>query len=346
MASSSPRFGNYGTPSPSHRPGLYSPRLTDLHKLCTWHYEDVQTAFPSFIMNHFANNSVYDAFNGTDYTPHNLKNYPEHSHWRKGLHPQPPGSPKIVGSLCDIADTDAPANGRGERMHYTLMRVGPFTSNGGDDWWQYAGHDTLKLSRQLSGGRTIGIGSHWVVGVEKSSGVPLGYPPMHVHHIHLVPSKPWLRYQWATPATAGWRNVLHHLANEQGAAYYVPNYVMEQHGEWDLCDIHDGVSDGGVGGTGKEECYAETLPPGYVNLIDFPLDFEGELNDGREVGAPDLTWWLEIGIGWTYEVSHVHIHRLPSPPSQPLRQHRLPSPPSATPPTAAAAVLTLSVLCA
>ena len=137
MASSSPRFGNYGTPSPSHRPGLYSPRLTDLHKLCTWHYEDVQTAFPSFIMNHFANNSVYDAFNGTDYTPHNLKNYPEHSHWRKGLRPQPPGSPKIVGSLCDIADTDAPANGRGERMHYTLMRVGPFTSNGGYDWWHH-----------------------------------------------------------------------------------------------------------------------------------------------------------------------------------------------------------------
>ena len=170
---------------------------------------------------------------------------------------------------------------------------------------------------------------------------------MHVHHIHLVPSKPWLRYQWATPATAGWRNVLHHLANEQGAAYYVPNYVMEQHGEWDLCDIHDGVSNGGVGGTGKEECYAETLPPGYVNLIDFPLDFEGELNDGREVGAPDLTWWLEIGIGWTYEVramcTYKDCHHRPLSHSDSTDCHHTAL--SATPPTAAA-VLTLSVLCA
>ena len=116
---------------------------------------------------------------------------------------------------------------------------------------------------------------------------------MHVHHIHLVPSKPWLRYQWATPSTASWRNVLHHLTTEQGAAYYVPNYVMEQHGEWDLCDIH--LTEAG--------CFAEHLPHGFTNLIDFPLDFEGELNDGREVGAADLEWWLEIGIGWTYDTA-------------------------------------------
>ena len=95
------------------------------------------------------------------------------------------------------------------------------------------------------------------------------------------------------PATAGWRNVLHHLTEEQGAAYYVPNYVMEQHGEWDLCDIH----------TSKTGCFAEELPSGYTNLIDFPLDFEGELNDGRRVGAPDLNFWLEIGLGWTYDVT-------------------------------------------
>jgi len=68
---------------------------------------------------------------------------------------------------------------------------------------------------------------------------------------------------------------------------------MEQHGEWDLCDIR----------AGETGCFAESLPAGYANLIDFPLDFEGELNDGRRTHAPNLTWWLEIGVGWTSEVA-------------------------------------------
>ena len=351
----STRFGNYGTPSAARELGLYSQRLDEIYERCErrFDYQPIASAFPSFIMNHFANNSVYDAFKGTDYTPHNLGAYPEHSHWRTGLRPRPVGSRPVVGGLCEV---EMAAQRDGGSLQYTLMRVGPFTSNGGYDWWQYAGHDTLKLSRHLSGGRTIGIQSHWVTAVEEATGRPLGYPPMHVHHIHLVPSKPWLRYQWATPATAGWRNMLHHLTTEQGAAYYgepaspsvapngpraaprvrarpqraarrphararrceqlshtrhawkmvreldahaesvrsracgaVPNYVMEQHGEWDLCDIREE----------GEGCFAESLPRGFLNLVDFPLDFEGELNDGREVGAPNLSWYLEIGLGWT-----------------------------------------------
>lgn len=78
-------FGNYGTPDSSLVAGLYTQQLEELYARCHFEYEPVATAFPTFIMNHFANNSVYDAFNGTDYTPHNLVNYPEHSHWRKGL---------------------------------------------------------------------------------------------------------------------------------------------------------------------------------------------------------------------------------------------------------------------
>jgi len=277
------RFGNYGTPI-ADASSLYKQRLDELHARCTFDYHPVAEAFPSFIMNHFADNKLYDAFNGTDYTPHNLRSYPEHSHWRAGLRPQPPGSKPVLGGLCDL-----PSTSTSDGLQHTLMRVGPFTSNGGYDWWQYAGHDTLRLSRHLEGGRTIGISSHWVTAIDVASSAPLGYPPMHVHHIHLVPSKPWLRYQWATPSTGGWRNLLNHLVTEQGAAYYVPNYVMEQHGEWDLCDIH----------TRESGCFAESLPSGFTNLVDFPLDFEGELNDGRQVHAPNLTWWLEIGVGWS-----------------------------------------------
>ena len=80
-------------------------------------------------MNHFVNNSLYDDFNGTDYTPHNLVNYPEHSHWRSGLRPQPAGATPVRGALCDLPAVDGASDG----LQYTIMRVGPFTSNGGYD---------------------------------------------------------------------------------------------------------------------------------------------------------------------------------------------------------------------
>ena len=128
-----------------------------------------------------------------------------------------------------------------------------------------------------------------MTGVDASTGKPLGYPPLHVHHIHLVPEKPFLRYQWATPATASWRDMLDLVTSTQGAAYYVPNYVMEQHGEWDVCDVHEHA----------QGCFAESLPRGYGNLVDFPLDLEGEINDGRPPHSPGLTWWLEIGLGFS-----------------------------------------------
>ena len=286
------RFGTYGTPGDGHLDsnGLYAQSLHELHARCSFEYAPIHKVFPSFIMNHFRDNEAYDAFRGTDYTPHNLHKYPEHSHWRHGLKPRPPGAPPVVGGLCDLPSTSGSTAGQ----RYTIMRAGPFTSNGGYDWWQFAGHDVLNMSRHMAGGETIGILSHWVTAVDAASGYPLGYPPMHVHHIHLVPQKPWLRYQWATPSTASWRNVLSHLTQEQGAAYYVPNYVAEQHGEWDLCDI-TATADG--------RCFAESLPAGHTNLLDFSLDFEGELNDGRAVGAANLTWWLEIGLGWTRDVA-------------------------------------------
>lgn len=66
--------------------------------------------------------------------------------------------------------------------------------------WQYAGHNALNMSELMAGGKTIGINAHYVIGVD-DDGASLGYPPLHVHHVHLVPSKTWLRYQWPTTAT-------------------------------------------------------------------------------------------------------------------------------------------------
>ena len=167
LAHAAPRFGNYGTPNAGPRLSheLYGQSLDELHTRCEakWKYEPVKSIFPSFIMNHFVNNSKYDAFEGTDYTPHNLHAYPDHSHWRKGIRPQPPGSPPVQGGLCDLP----PSSGGGDDggLEWTVMRVGPFTSHGGYDWWQYAGHDALKLSRHLTGGRTVAVRRPRLVGL-------------------------------------------------------------------------------------------------------------------------------------------------------------------------------------
>ena len=64
---------------------------------------------------------------------------------------------------------------------------------------------------------------------------------------------------------------------------------MAQHGEWDVCDVHEHV----------DGCFAESLPRGYGNLVDFPLDLAGEINDGRPPHSAGLTWWLEIGLGFS-----------------------------------------------
>ena len=70
---------------------------------------------------------------------------------------------------------------------WAILRVGPFSSTGGYDWWQFAAHDALNLSRRLEGGRTLALHSHYVVGVRAEDGGVLGYPPLHMHHLHVHP---------------------------------------------------------------------------------------------------------------------------------------------------------------
>ena len=95
--------------------------------------------FPSFIMNHFENSEKYDSFEGTDYTPHNIDNYPKDSFWRKKLRSVDESVPQIQGGICDVERAN---NGH---ANWRFIRVGPLTSHGGYDWWQYAGHNALSI---------------------------------------------------------------------------------------------------------------------------------------------------------------------------------------------------------
>ena len=268
---------------------LYRVDIDELHSKCKFAFDDAQRVFPSLIVSSFRDTQAYDDFDGTDHTPHNLHNYPEHSYWKQGLQPTETGT--LQAALCEM-------EGQNGEENWSVMRVGPFISRGGYDWWQFAGHDMLNLSRHLHQGM-IGLQHTYVAAVSAKTGRTLPYPPMHVHHFHLVPKKSYLRYQWpmAGPFTKkDWKYLLSRLSkNREYGTIYVPNYVAEQHGEWDTCNVHPT----------RKGCFAESLPKGHAKLIDFSMDFEGELNDNRETNAPPIEWYLEVGVGWTHNVENV-----------------------------------------
>lgn len=42
----------------------------------------------------------------------------------------------------------------------------------------------------------------------------------------------------------------------------------------------------------------EDLPVGYAKLVTGPLTINGELNDVRPAGSPDLEWYYQTAIRW------------------------------------------------
>jgi len=65
---------------------------------------------------------------------------------------------------------------------WRVERLGPFTSNGGFDWWQLGWRNAL----QLEDFALSSILAHWT-GPILLDGTPLPNPPIHQHHAHLIP---------------------------------------------------------------------------------------------------------------------------------------------------------------
>ena len=141
----------------------------------------------------------------------------------------------------------------------------PFTSTGGYDWWQLAGRDAGDLGEAVAAHGTVFIVES-LVGAVDAQGVPLVYPPVHLHHVHVNPENEALRYQYLL------------------APYmYFNNLVIERHGEWNW-------QSGGV--------LSEAEAAGYGRQISFPLDLDSELNDVRPGGSAPLEWFLQFALRW------------------------------------------------
>lgn len=168
---------------------------------------------------------------------------------------------------CDGDDTDV--------GFWRISRIGPFRSTGGYDWWQFGWGDVGRLEELQATLKShrVGLTGHWS-GMVDSSGTPMGLPPFHAHHIHLVPS----RYSYENM-----------MAGEgclvEGKGCLDPSAIMQHHGD------HICLSD--EGGT---DCLLSDYSEFGTHLVHESLSIIAELNDVRQAGAPPMAWYYQIAM--------------------------------------------------
>ncbi|KAH8058744.1 hypothetical protein JL722_5977 [Aureococcus anophagefferens] len=169
----------------------------------------------------------------------------------------------------------------GDGSRWVFQRVGVWESDGGYDWWQFGWADPFGLDALRAAHGPVYVLNHFTGGVDADSGEVLGFPPIHVHHVHLSPAK-------TTPMRRKWADCIreeylgHRDADRCGHQFTV---LMEQHGDY-ACRESEGGSN----------CYLEQLPDGYAKVADGPYALNGELNDVRPKGSPILRWYYQAAI--------------------------------------------------
>ena len=68
------------------------------------------------------------------------------------------------------------------------QKVGPFTSTGGYDWWSLSWHDPGFLTERIKAQGKVGLAATFSGPVNAAGDDVVPYPPMHQHHVHIVPS--------------------------------------------------------------------------------------------------------------------------------------------------------------
>jgi hypothetical protein len=182
-------FGNYGTHIADGflAADVYYPQtIMDLKKQHHFSEEPLWQGNPTAIVYHFPNLTQYTEWNGTDFTPWNRERLHPNSNWRKTS----TQNMNINLGTMHVGPDSA-------KNFWTIQRIGPLTSRGCYDWWQFAAHDFLGLSQHLKQGQ-IQISGHYIVGTDVS-GDALPYPPIHIHHVHVVPEHELLRFQYKNP---------------------------------------------------------------------------------------------------------------------------------------------------
>ena len=260
---------------------------------CRWNRSTLERGWPTFTLAHYPDNARYARFVGDDLTP-----------WNHGMYNLFNLGARWVWNLrlrddgLEYHECRHPVEGEAEappslRSSWHVQRVGPLRSSGGYDWWQLSGRDVAMLASEVRARSAVFLVESFIGAID-GSGAPIAYPPLHLHHVHILPEQPSLRF--------------HYL----GAPYETHmNLVIERHGEWNFAGATPAVR-------------AEAEPAGYGRLVSWPLDIDSEINDVRPAGSPPLTWWFELALRWVdgsvplRPVSHANMMNIQMP--VPLRQ--------------------------
>lgn len=226
---------------------------------------------PLFALNYYRSYEAFNKFDGVDLNPARHYEYspafkksgairaPVWTGWEKISNLSASNKPPFWNESADLSTCEIK---QPDGYFYRIQEVGPITSTGGYDFWQFGWKDAFGLSEVLKEHPDGIMFDAAFSAAVLPDGTPLGLPPIHIHHIHMGPH-------------TGVK------AKEESHA----RVAIEQHGDYECKEI-----DGGT------RCLFEKVPEGYGKVLRQTVDLEGELNDVRAPNSPPLTWYYKIII--------------------------------------------------
>ena len=254
----------------------YTDKIWAYNDRCNEMFEETSQKFSKArhlaTVNYYPTTLDFQQFRNHDLIPENKKLYSFGNRLRKG-HPAPGFNNEGQQVMHGTCEFSTPEGGT-----WTSERIGPFYSTGGYDWWQVGWADLFGLKKKLKGHPGGIYVDANTIAVTDKEGNPFDYPPIHIHHIHVL-GQPGVRP----------RKGEYFCGINAPKPCYNWSHFFEWHGDyncrWDM------------GGT---DCLYESYPDGTAKHTFFPLDVEGEINDVRARGSPPLEWYFQVGMHWRY----------------------------------------------
>ena len=161
---------------------------------------------------------------------------------------------------------------------WVFDRFGPMAGHGGNDWHQFMW--ALNLPGRADWLDVIHdnmhVTGHYLSTVD-ASGIPIGHPPVHMHHSHLNPEGCWYNADGKAPRT-----------NVDLEEVQADKSVLGQtHGDSPCTEQEGGMA-----------CLLNVLPEGYGygRGVMNRMCIDGELNDVRQPNSSLLEFYFEVGL--------------------------------------------------
>lgn len=230
---------------------------------------------------HFPNDPAYETYQGVDLEPEH-EPWPE-DHERRGfskvmglVENQKAGDYKmaaeagllVAGETGKILVGECTAKSTNGTWH--TQRIGPLKSTGGYDWHQFSWVDPgFVTSAFPAGGGAASFLGHFTGPVDADGKSGISNPPLHQHHVHVVPNP-----------NDVYLNLYQH---------WTARRMLVIHGDWSFDTLGEGplfTSENAMG-----QMYGS-----YQKLLNQKPSLNGEINDMRPRGSPEMTFYYQISL--------------------------------------------------